>query len=442
MKTKIIYHEPIGNPNRTYRQDRFIVSACISTAMGFEEEVSDIRGCVWNLKEAGFNLAEFIWANPEMTEKCVLACEEFGIDGIFQNWNAFGGFQARKGNMHINVPEMQRFIEFSKKYRHFYGYYVWDEPLSEAAVNATAEQVNMIEQMDSERLPFTVAIPSYNATHTWENGLYEQYLIEYARKVKPPVMSLDYYPFSATRPEPMNQLDDKELHLDLALTRKMGLEIGAPMWFYIQTLDSPMGEVYYRFTPERMSMQAYLALLHGAKAVQYYSPVDGAIYRDGRKGPLFFQTKKLNHRLKQWGKTLMALTSEHVFHSPEVLKDNMSFEKYRKSLSDSAIFADEELPYRCSVGELTDGEGNRYIIVLNRDYLNKRTFRLNLKKEFRVYEVSGEDGMQSVRNRSTKRLNLQLEAGDAIFLRIQDTEEEICALEYMLNRQSLDDGRC
>lgn len=431
MKTKVIYREPLGNPDRAYRQDKFIISACISTAMGFEEDVSDIRGCVWNLKEAGFNLSEFIWANPEMTEKCILACEEFGIDGIFQNWNAFGGFQARKGNMKINVPEMQRFIEFSKKYKHFYGYYVWDEPLSEEAVSATAEQVNVIERMDPERLPFTVAIPSYNATHTWDNGLFEHYLIDYATRVNPAVMSLDYYPFSAARPEPINQLDDKELYLDLALTRKMGLEIGAPMWFYIQALDSPMGEVYYRFTPERMTMQAYLALLHGAKAVQYYSPVDGAIYRDGRKGPLFYQTKELNHRLKQWGKTLMALTSEHVFHSPEVLKGNRSFEKYRDSLSESTILADKELPFRCSVGELTDCDGNRYLIVLNRDYLNKRTFKLNFQKAFRVYEVSGENGMQSVKNRSTKSLRLELAAGNAIFLRVQDIEDEAYLIEYV-----------
>jgi hypothetical protein len=180
-----------------------------------------------------------------------------------------------------------------------------------------------------------------------------------------------------------------------------------------------------------MTMQAYLALLHGAKAIQFYSPIDGAVYRDGRKGPLFYQTKALNHRLQQWGKTLMALTSKHVFHSPEVLKDNSSFEKYRKSLLDSMVLANAELPFRCSVGELTDDEGNRYLMILNRDYLNKRTFKLNFQKVFRVYEVSGEDGMQSVRNQSTKSIRLELAAGDAIFLRVQDIEDEAYLIEYV-----------
>lgn len=434
MKTKSIYRKPLGNPDRIYRQENFMISSCMSLAQGFEEDVSDIRECIRNIKEVGCNLTEYIWANPEMTEKCILACEEFGIDGLFQNWNAFGGFQAKKGELKIHREELDTFMEFNKKYKHFYGYYVWDEPLSEAAVDAAAEQLKEIERLDPKRLPFTVAIPSYNATHTWENGKFEEHLIRYAKVVNPAVMSLDYYPFSAMRPEPFNQLDDKHLFLDIALLRKLALEMDTPMWFYIQAQDSPMGEKYYRFTPERMAMQAYNVLIHGGKAVQYYCAVEGAIYRDGRRGPLFFQMKELNKRLYQWGKTLMALTSEHVYHSPEVLMGYAPFDKYREVLSDSEILADKELPFRCSVGEFADSEGNRYLMVLNRDYQDDRTFKLNFKKEFRVYEVSGQDGTQSVKKRRTKSLALQLAPGDAVFLRFQDANEEAYLIDYVLQK--------
>jgi hypothetical protein len=403
----------------------------MSTALGFEEEVSDVRECIRNMKEVGCNLTEYIWADQEMTEKCVLACEEFGIDGLFQNWNAFGGFQAKKGEMKINREELDKFMEFNKNYKHFYGYYVWDEPLSDEAVDATAEQLNEIEELDPKRLPFTVAIPSYNATDTWENGLFEKYLRRYAKVVNPPVMSLDYYPFSGSRPEPFNQLDDKNLFLDIALLRELALEMNTPMWFYIQTNDMPMGEKYYRFTPERMTMQAYNVLLHGGKGVQLYCAVEGAIYRDGRKGPLFFQMQAMNRRIREWGNTLMALTSQHVFHSPELLADNEKFDQFRESLSKSEILADGELPFRCSVGELADCEGNRYLIILNRDYMVKRTFQLKLKKTFRVYEVSGEDGMQVLRNRKIKSLKLELAPGDAIFLRFQDAMENAFLIDYV-----------
>lgn len=434
MKTKVITYEPIGNPSRKYRQERFVISSCLSLAMGFEEDKSDLRECIRNIKELGCNLTEYIWADKEMTEKCVLACEEHGIDGIFQNWDAFGGFQARKGEMKMNRDEFEKFMEFNRNYKHFYGYYVWDEPLSDAAVDATAEQLNQIEALDPKRLPFTVAIPSYNATDTWDNGLFEQYLRRYAKVVNPPVMSLDYYPFSAMRPELYNQLDDKHLFLDIALLRELSLKMKTPMWFYIQTQDSPMGEKYYRFTPERMTMQAYNVLLHGGKGVQYYCAVEGAIYRDGRRGPLFFQMKEMNHRIQQWGKTLMALTSEHVFHSPELLEDNENYEQFRDILLNSKILADDNLPFRCSVGEFSDSECNRYLMILNRDYLNKRTFKLNLKKAFRVYEVSGEDGMQRVKHRNVKSLKVNLPPGDAVFYRFQDALEEPFALEYVLNK--------
>ena len=432
MKTKVIYREPVGNPDRKYRQNQFIISSCMSVGAVVADPQSDLRECIRQIKEVGCNLTEFIWADKEMTEQCVLACEEYGIDGVFQNWEAFGGFQAKKGEMKMNREEFERFMDFNKVYKHFYGYYVWDEPLSDAAVDATAEQLNQIEELDPKRLPFTVAIPSYNATDTWDNGLFERYLRRYAKVVNPAVMSLDYYPFSALRPEPFEQLDDKHLFLDIALLRELALENKTPMWFYIQTQDMPMGERYFRFTPARMTMQAYNALLHGAKGIQYYCTVEGAIYRDGRKGPLFYQMQEMNQRIEQWGKTLMALTSTHVFHSPELLAENENYNQFRESLDASEVLATGDLPFRCSVGEFADSEGNQYLMILNRDYLEKRRFKLNLKDACRVYEVSGENGMQSVKQKSTKCLDVELAAGDAVLLRVQSVKEEASLLEYRL----------
>ena len=434
MKTKIIFREPMGNPHRKYRQDRFIISSCMALAGGaYQKGVSDLRECIRGVREVGCNLAEFIWADSEDTERCVAACEEFGIDGIFQDWDVFGGFQTQKSKYENNRKKLERFIEFSKKYKHFYGYYVWDEPLSKQAVDTAASQLSEIESLDPERLPFIVAIPSYNATDTWENGKYEDYLTRFTRVIDPPVMSLDYYPFSSMRPEPPNQLDDKELFLDIALLRRLALGINAPMWFYIQAQDSPINATYYRFTPEKLTMQAFNVLLHGGKAVQYYCTVESAMYWDGRVGPLFFQMKELNRRISQWGKTLMALVSEGVYHSPEVLAGCAVFEKYREPVANSKVLADRELPFRCSVGELADEEGNRYLFVLNRDYRNARQFRLNFKKTSRIYKVSDETGTQSILRRKADGITLKLAPGDAALLRVQDAEEEPFLIEYVLD---------
>lgn len=434
METKIIYRKPLGNPDRKYRQDTFIISSCKAWGAGFAENADDMRTCIQLCKEVGCNLTEYIWATPEMTEECIVACEEFGIDGIFQNWNAFGGFQAAKGEMKINMEELKKFMEFGHRFKHFKGYTVWDEPLSEEAVKAAREQVDIIEAMDPERIPYTVAIPSYNATDTWENGKFEAYMERYAETINPAIMSLDYYPFKATRPDAFNQIDGSNLWLDIELTRQWSLKKKTPMWFCIQAQDSPFGELYWRLSPEKMTMQMYNALLHGAKGVQIYSTVEGAMYSDGRKGPLYYQMKAMNRRVHQWGKTLMALTSEHVFHSPEVLKGNKNFDKFRENVVDSQILAMDELPFRCSIGELADEEGNRYMIILNRDYDNPRKFKLHFKKSFRVYNISEFDGMQSVRNKSAKSLTLELAPGDAVFFRFQDAKEKAFLIDYVLKK--------
>ena len=130
----------------------------------------------------------------------------------------------------------------------------------------------------------------------------------------------------------------------------------------------------------------------------------------------------------------MALTSVGVFHSPEVLAGKAEFEQFRQSISESEVLADKQLPYRCSVGEFVDAEDNRYIMVQNRDYNETKTFSLKLKKKFRIYEVSQEDGKQFVKSNGTQTLNVKLQPGDAVLLRCQDGEEEKFLIDYILKK--------
>ena len=427
METKVIYRAPVGNPARKYRQDKLIIST-------FNAHTENVRRGMELCKELGFDMVEFGWVNPEDSLKCMTACEETGLDGIFQNWEAFGGFQAAKGEHKADLYKLAEYLEHTKKYRHVAGYYVWDEPLADKKIEAAAEQVRLMEMLDPKRLPFTVAIPSYNKEKTWKNKGFEGYLRKYTEVIQPAVLSLDYYPFFFGKPEPADQLDSSELFLDIALLRKLSLEKQIPMWFYFQTQDDPGTYAYTSFLPEKVRMQQYNALLHGAKGLQNYNVFNGAINKDSTPGPLFFFTKDLNRRSHQLGKTFMALTSVGVFHSPEVLKENPNFDAYRQPVADSRILGMEELPQRCSVGEFTDSEGNPYLFIQNRDVYSRRTFELKLKKGFRVYEVSQEDGMQSVKADKTEELKVSLVPGDAVLLRFQDWEEQAYLIDYVLKK--------
>jgi len=57
-----------------------------------------------------------------------------------------------------------------------------------------------------------------------------------------------------------------------------------------------------------------------------------------------------------------------------------------------------------------------------------------LKDKFRVYEVSQEDGLQSVRHNRTQSLSVTLQAGDAILLRFQDANEKAFLIDYVLQK--------
>lgn len=428
MDTKIIYRVPLGNPERKYRQDRFIIST-------FRALTKDVRRGLELCKELGFDMVEFGWVNPEDSYRCVTACEEVGIDGIIQNWDVFGGFQTTEGEIKVDIEQVKKYVKYTKKYKHVAGYYVWDEPYVDEKIQAAAQQVQMMEDLDPERMPFTVAIPSYNDKWKWENGLYEEYLYKYTETIKPAVLSLDYYPFGFKKPERPRQLDDCNLFLDLALMRKITLEKKMPMWFYFQAQDDVMTHGYRNFPPEKVRVQMYLALIYGAVGLQNYNVYNGAITEDSEPGPLYFFTKDINHRCHQLGKTLMALTSVGVFHSTEVLEGKSQFNQFRQPLSESRVLADEELPFRCSVGEFVDEEDNCYLMIQNRDYHLTQIFELKLKSKFRIYEVSQEDGKQYVRNNSTKKLSVKLQPGDAILVRCQDANEKKFLIDYVLKKE-------
>ena len=86
------------------------------------------------------------------------------------------------------------------------------------------------------------------------------------------------------------------------------------------------------------------------------------------------------------------------------------------------------------MGEFTDVEGNRYLLINNRDYAVKREFKLKLKKKFRINEVSQDDGLQSVKSNRSQSLSVTLQAGDAILLRFQDADEKAFLIDYVLEK--------
>ncbi len=423
MDHKIFVRHPLGNPHRHWRQDNFILST-------FSARGSNMRKVIKNCVDAGFTMLELGWATHEQAFEAVQLCEEYGIDLLFQDFTLHGGMQefiSREGELQSMVPLANTLAPWKRTV----GVYIWDEPFRPDQLAEARRQADLYEQAAPDKLPFTVAIPSYNTEYTWQNGLFTKYLYDYAKKIDPPVLSLDYYPFGLPGYNDAEQLDTSLLWCDLGLLRKVAQAYRMPLWFYYQAVNL---HKYHRFTFPMVRSQMYAGAMYGAKALQEFTAVDAVITEEGDRGPIFEETKRIHAEFRALGNTLMALQSVGVYHSAELLTGS----PYLTGLADELTGHDilpQTLPRRCSVGELADAYGHRYFLFLNRDVDVPLDAELSLKKPVRLYTVSRETGEQIFLGDSITSLTLHLAAGDGVLYRMDEvTDAEPYTLEYRIEK--------
>ena len=448
MKHVIYDRYPMGNKRFKWRQKDYVLSnfAIIGrTVDGDPKEVLDKNAAY--LKEAGFNMTELGWACHDGAWAAVDACEKHGLDLIFQDMTIMGGMQQHCLDNKVSFDVPKALVEKLKPMKHTIGYYVWDEPHSEEQMAEARRQMDMLEELDPEALLFTVALPNYNNAgeekkgYTWENGKFVPYVDRFIKTMDPPVLSFDYYPvgnyfrvWGDHRYNYENQMDDTYMWLDLALYRRKAAENNLPLWFYYQGCQLYKSEDPEMFVFPMVRVCMYAGALYGAKGLQHYE----ACYRDdlsvvnpaGEKGRFFEDQKAIHAEFHALGNTLMALDSKLVYHSDDLLPGDKFMAEWCDSIADSTLF--DALPKRTSVGEFADAYGNKYIMVLNRDYEKPLKCEIAMKGNYRLYEVSKVDGKQTVYAEATDKLALDLIPGGAILLRVQDAADEAFTCEYKL----------
>ncbi len=423
MQHKIFSRYPLGNPRRMWRQDNFVLST-------FSAKGENMRGILENCADAGFTMVEIGWADHEQAEEAIRLCEELSLDLVYQDFSLYGGMQIHKmDRAPLSPADVKRVCDHVRPYRHTVGYYIWDEPYRDEQLAEARRQMDMFQYEDPARCPFTVAIPSYGP-YTWENGEFPVYLERYCSVIDPPMLSLDYYPIGLKWYTGEKQLDDSFMWLDLGLMRVLARKYSMPVWFYYHGMNY---QKYKRFTFPMVRMNMYAAALYGAKALQQFTCVGSTVTSEGERDVFFEEQKQIHREFRKLGNTLMALESVNVIHSDDLLPDCPYMQGLAESMADSRHLTGA-LPPRTSVGEFTDGYGNGYLMVLNRDYEMPASLTLSLKEKSRVYEVSRESGRQNVVWDSTDTLSVKLEKGDAVLYRIQSAAEDAFTLEYRLEK--------
>lgn len=452
MEHKILKRYPIGNKRFVWKQKEYT----LSTFSGFpqsgthEGDINEVADkYARHLKEAGFNLMELGWVEHEGAWAAVEACEKNQINLVFQDLSMFGGMSFRYADRKVSREEIKAVVDKLTDKKYTVGYYVWDEPQSDKQLEEARRQMDILQELDPKALLFTVAVPDYNNDperkgglgDTWENGKYVPYIEKFAEKMDPPVMSFDYYPvgdyfgvWPGHKYSYEKQLDDSFMLLSMALSRDVAKKHKIPFWFYYQgyKLYECTEKEDFIFPMVRCFM--YAAILYGAKGLQNYAAGEKGnriLNPDGSKGDFFEDQKKIHTEIINLGNTLMALDSKLIIHSSDLLPGCEYTKPYFNTIADSTIFAGA-LPKRTSVGELEDEYGNKYAVILNRDYEKTAEINLSLKDNFRVYEVSKEDGKQGVIFDSVNALALTLQPGDAVLYRFQRASEEAFTCEYKL----------
>ena len=447
---KITYNRyPIGNKRFNWKQKEYTLSTF--SYLGKPDEDGDrlleiVDRATKHCKEAGFNMLEMGWTPHNKAWAAVDACEKHGIDIIFQDLSIMGGMQHRYLENKITRDVAERVVNAFKDKKHMIGYYVWDEPVTDEQRFEARRQMDMLEELAPDALLFTVTVPSCNdggdpnneneLPKHWETGLYEPNFRRFVEIMDPPVVSFDYYPvgdyFHVWGDHVFNydnQFDDTFLWCDLGLARKVAKEKNLPLWFYYQGCNLFKCTTYFTFPMVRAMM--YGAAIHGAKGLQHYQAWESVIDNEGNKGKFFEDQKKIHSEFRALGNTLMALDSTLIYHSDDLLPGCPYMEGLKNDISESEIFAGK-LPARCSVGEFSDEYGNKYAMILNRDFEKELNATLELKADYRIYEVSKASGEQQVVCDSAKELTISLDKGDAILLRVQPSSEEAFICEYKL----------
>ena len=207
-------------------------------------------------------------------------------------------------------------------------------------------------------------------------------------------MSFDYYPVGRPEYTPEQQLDNSTMWSDLEIVRRAAERHQVPFWFAYQGHRFHFHESYYEFRFPMARAMAYAGILSGAKALECYTEFDGYVDpATGGPGAFFEEQKKLNKEIMALGNTLMALECLRVIHDDILLPDHPAMEGLRTSMEESELLCGKLLP-RISVSEHRDAYGNKYLMVLKRDFDREAHIDLTLKNPSHIYEVGKEDGEQ------------------------------------------------
>lgn len=202
---------------------------------------------------------------------------------------------------------------------------------------------------------------------------YRDYVRDYIRIVRPPVLMFDVYPFkSGDRAGAISS----SYYLNLAVIRQEALAAGIPYWVFVQAYENP--KTRHRLPSDSdLRMQTFSALTFGYTGLALFS-YDAVFERGlmdggGKPTDLYRDAQKLSAELKYLGRSLRLLTSTGVFAvtapGGERFADPAYVAAWKADYGGERIRAIEPVAGSTRAGALLghfrDDAGGRYFMLTN-----------------------------------------------------------------------------
>jgi len=277
-----------------FRQDRFAIGFWVDPPADdeMEDRYREIAEAHFTLVLGGFGAR-----TPETVRKQLDLCQRHGLVALV----------SRAGLPPEELPEHPA----------CWGYMIKDEP-NASDFPGLRDIVDRIRTCRPGQLSYINLYPNYANERQMGCQSYEEYVDRFLEEVNVDVLSMDHYPLM--RP----CRDGRQGYCDnLDVLRKQSLDRGIPFWNFFNIM--PFG-AQFDPTEAQVRWQIYTSLAYGAKGVLYFCywtprgdefPKGGAILTaEGERTRHYDQAQRINAKLKNWGPTLMKLTTERVVRIP------------------------------------------------------------------------------------------------------------------------------
>lgn len=263
------------------------------------------------IKDANFTNCGLTWDyNVETNKKMLTYCGQLGMSAIVVD--------DRIAPNLYSLPNWKRSIDAVvrdyAKYPSLMSYYVMDEP-GAALFTGLGEISKYFRSVDPKRLPYINLFPNYASSDQLDTADYRSYLEVYRTKVKPEVLSYDYYTFAK------DNVERKTYFQNLGDVSDSAFAQGKPFWNTVLSADHLF---YRRPNLGEMRWQVHSSLAYGANGILYFTywpdpkmqaPDQPAVVdKNGKPTELYDIIKEVNLEAIRTAHVLEGYHFESVFH--------------------------------------------------------------------------------------------------------------------------------